>query len=563
MRSTSRLVDLSLVAFDKKGHPITNLKQEDFTVYDNGVAQKIRFFSQAGETSPNEPATKESIAPAREEQAVFSNRLAGAGAALRGTEQETTILLIDSSNLSWSDLTYAREEMLRFFKTVPTDERVGLYIIKSNSVQVLMEPTTDHLSLAKTLSKWVPTAQDLARAQDEEKRNRQQFDWVHRASDMASVNGNASTDPENFQSGTQVPPMPVDAELRQLGSNPGRDALFVLRGVARNLATIPGHKTLVWIASDNVLASWSDQAVAKEDKGSVFIHQIAVQAQEDLNEAHVSIYPLDASQLEVGSIGADIRERNVVPIGKTSRSQLEPGESGPVPGMSPGRDIARMQQDLHPIQGEYRDLAEATGGRALRRAGDIAAELNGIVEDGRAAYQLSFSPDVPADDKYHIITVKIAGSRDITLRYRTGYLYSREPQSMKDRFGQAIWQPRDAGEIGVSAEPRRTDTGCMLKLNIAAADLGLKEQGGLWTGKLDIFLIARDQATAKARISGQTLGLRLKPGTYQRVLRDGITFEQQVEFKPEDGSVRILIVDENSGRIGSVTMPAAAIGSRK
>jgi VWFA-related protein len=566
LHSTSRLVDLSLLAFDKKGHPVIDLKREDLAVYDNGVAQKISFFSQGGETGPRDSANSGRGASREEEPAVFSNRpTAGSGAALNGARRETTILLVDSSNLAWGDLTYAREEMLRFLKTVPADQPVGLYVLKSYGFHILMEPTVDHPSLAAMLSKWMPSAQDLARAQDEETRNREQIDFVHKATDLAHLNGNQSTDPETYASGSDVSDAnahPTDANLRSLGSNPGRDLLPLLNHVGQHLAAIPGHKSLIWIASDNVLADWANQSATREDKGSTFLHSMALNVQETLNEAHVSIYPLDASQIEAGIISADLRERNAVPVGMTSKSQALDVLGDADPGMKPGRETARMQQDLHPIQGEYRELAEATGGRALRRAGDIAAELNGIVEDGRAAYQLSFTPNTPADDKYHNITVKAPGRRDVTLRYRTGYQYSKEPEAMKDRLRQAIWQPRDAGEIGVSAEPRKTGGGCELKLNVAASDLGLKDQDGFWTDKLDILLVVRGEATARARVSGKRLGLRLKPATYQKALQDGIAFDQHVELKPEDGSVRLVAVDENSGRIGTVTVPASAFANK-
>jgi hypothetical protein len=206
-----------------------------------------------------------------------------------------------------------------------------------------------------------------------------------------------------------------------------------------------------------------------------------------LNDAHVSIYPLDASQLEAGSIGADIRNRNVNAIGYTSRSSADPANPGQVPGMSPGRDIARMQQDTHGIQGGYRELAEATGGRAMRRAGDIAAELNSVVSDGRAVYQLSFSPDMPADDKYHLVTVKVRDRAEIKLRYRTGYMYAKEPTTMKARFQQAIAQPRDSGEIGISVTPIAAAKGYTLKLMVAASDLALKQEAGRWTDKAGRF----------------------------------------------------------------------------
>src|SRR5581483_8758000 len=45
IKVTSRLVDVGLVAYDKKGHPVTDLKPEDLEVYDNGHKQEIRSFS--------------------------------------------------------------------------------------------------------------------------------------------------------------------------------------------------------------------------------------------------------------------------------------------------------------------------------------------------------------------------------------------------------------------------------------------------------------------------------------------------------------------------------------
>jgi hypothetical protein len=47
LKVTSRLVDVGLVAYDKKGHPIIDLKQEEVEVYDNGHKQEVRFFSQS------------------------------------------------------------------------------------------------------------------------------------------------------------------------------------------------------------------------------------------------------------------------------------------------------------------------------------------------------------------------------------------------------------------------------------------------------------------------------------------------------------------------------------
>jgi hypothetical protein len=218
-----------------------------------------------------------------------------------------------------------------------------------------------------------------------------------------------------------------------------------------------------------------------------------------------------------------------------------------------------MQQDVHPIQAAIQGMAEATGGRAFRRSGEIQKNLDEVIADGRAAYLLGFTPDTPADDQYHLLTVKLAARRGVTLRYRTGYEYAKEPSTLKERFQQAVWQALDASEIAVSANPVAASEGTTLKLSIAGNDLALKQQAEHWVDKLDVFLIQRDDEGLHARITGQTLTLTLKPATYAKLLQEGIPFDQFIEKKQDTGSVRIVVVDENSGRMGSVTIPAAAL----
>jgi VWFA-related protein len=539
---TTRLVDVGVVAYDKKGRPVTDLKREDFEIYDNGKKQIVQYFSSAGGTAD------ESVHPT--DQLVFSNRraeIAGAEPGGGAAESSITILLIDAGNLAWADLTHARQEMLKFLRALPADQRAGIYVLKANGFQILAEGTADHALLASKLREWMPGAQDLAQAQEMEQRNRQAFDEVRSPTDLQFVNGNSGSAQETAS--------PVDPKLRDDGSHSGRDALAlpVLIGVAQHLGAIPGHKNLVWVTSDNVLADWTDKAVSS-DKGMKHIDGMTLRAQEALNDAHVSIYPLDASQVETMAIDPSLKNANI---------ELAPGISGPPPvqggAEKTGRMTAEMQQDLHPIQIAIRDMATATGGRAVPRAGDMAAELGRVVEDGRAAYLLSFTPGAPADNQYHMLTVKVATRRDVRLRYRTGYQYASEPSTLKDRFRQAIWQPLDVNEIAVTANPVGASAGATLRINIATKDLALKLQDGRWVDKLDIFVVEREDDGLHARIAGQTLGLALKPPTYQSLQGEGIPFEQHIERKQDMGSLRIVVVDENSGRMGSVTVPASIL----
>ncbi len=501
LRVNARLVDIGVVAYDKKGHPIAGLKAEDYKIYDNGREQTVRFFGQTGDASVEPSAdTRGALG-----QPAYSNRRVAASSG--GAEGNTTILLIDADSLAWPDLTNVRTQMLRFLRGLSANDRVALYVLQARSFQVLQEATTDHSSLAAKLSQWMPTAQDLARSQEMEQRNRQQIDDVRSSTDLQSVNGNVSSSPDTAST--------VDPKLRANGNSPLRDAAPALMDVARHLAAIPGHKNLVWVSSDNVLVNWTDIA-AGHDKEGAHIDGLVLHAQEALNDAHVSIDPLDASQLETMAVDSSLANMNVTLAPGTMAGSMPQGGAEKT-----GRVTAEMQQDVHGIQPAIQGLAAATGGRAFRRSSDLVAELNQAVADGRATYLLSFTPDTPADDQYHQLIVKVPAERGVTLRYRTGYQYAKEPIALKDRVREAMSQPLDVNDIAISANPEETPRGAVLKLRIATSDLALKQQDDRWVGRLDIFLVQREDDSPHPRVSGQRIGLRLLPATYQEALKSG------------------------------------------
>ena len=69
----------------------------------------------------------------------------------------------------------------------------------------------------------------------------------------------------------------------------------------------------------------------------------------------------------------------------------------------------------------------------------------------------------------------------------------------------------------------------------------------------------RDDAQLHAQVEGQTLKLQLKDSTLKSLLASGLPVERTVQLKPSINSLRILVVDENSGRMGSVTIPASSL----
>jgi VWFA-related protein len=543
LKVTTRLVDLGLFATDKHGKPILDLKQDEIEVYDNGRRQPLAGFKRV--------ATPSTAEPSKPQIGTFTN--------VRSTQDQDApdllILLMDESHLPLNDLNLARGQVLSFLKTASPNAHFAFYSISEHGYRVIQDVTTDRALLQAKLAAWTPNAAGIAQAAALDQRNRQQFDTVRNPDDLAYVNGNETPIPDGITS--------VDPNLRQMGDNPLGQVLLSMIAMARHFGPVAGHKSLAWISGDSALFNFNDQAVGIDGKvdntGSVLNR-----TKEALNEAHISLYAIDASMVSIGGAAVDpsLYSPNVQ-LNPVSTANSMPGGSGESRVDLTGRAKAQMQQDTRAIQSSVRLLAEATGGRAINKGSDLKATLAGIEQETAGLYEVGFHPNSAADGKFHTLQVKIPTRKDLKLRYRAEYLYSEESQSTQQRFQQAVWSPQDATAIALTAEvaPAADSSpgSSAIKLRIAFPGLTLERKGDRWSDQLYIFVAQRDDVTRKAEISADTLRLSLKQATHDTGMPAGIPYQRAVEVQSMLGSVRVIVVDGNSGMMGSVTLPSSAL----
>jgi VWFA-related protein len=269
IRVSTRIVEVSVIARDKKGSPIRDLTKGDFVLFDNGKPRSISAFSVDSSDAP--VASREPLAPN-----VFSNQPPA-------RRSNVTILLLDGMNTEPVDQARSLPQIVSFLETIPRGDHVAIYTFGLSGLRILQDFTTDSARLKKAIS-----------------------DYRLRESGLgAQTVGAEPAQPNSFEAFAQN--SAVKFEMLQLRLRVQR-TLDALRAIANHVAGVHGRKSLVWVSSAFPFTFGLEEATARGvlasdvERGN-FNYEVT-QAMLAFQRANLAIYPVDARGLRGNVLGS-------------------------------------------------------------------------------------------------------------------------------------------------------------------------------------------------------------------------------------------------------------------
>jgi VWFA-related protein len=508
-RSTTHLVQVNVIV-RHKGQPVTDLKKEDFRLYDNGKQQTISTFSIESSNG------KLPSSPIKLPPNVFTNKLV----ARPGTPQSVTIILLDSYNTHLQDQIFARQQVVKFLQTIRPEDRVGLYVLTGRGLKVLHDYTTDSTDMLRALNAFSDgkTLPDLSQDQN-----------MSFGTDMISLN-------QWMMSGGSGMEMDFYMTQRITGT------LAVIEFIANHLSSLPGRKNLIWVSGGFPLTMGFNSIEEFNDptrEHRTFTEEIT-RTVKAVNNANVAIYPVDA--------------RGLVADPRFSAANQKVDLS---PKLSMG-PIVENQQTME-------ELASRTGGKAFYNTNDLKHAIRDAIEDSSTTYTLGFYPgDEKYDGKFHKFTVKAEHAGfGYDVRYRKGYFdFQNKPTDTKARraeINDAVVSPLDSTALGIVVQTKRTDkpapNSMEMMVYVDPRGIGFHSEGDRMNCKLDVFFVQKNDRGNQFNGKDDTLTLALTKENYTKVMTAGLSYHQVVPLVPQATQLRIVVRDDASGTLGSVTVP--------
>jgi VWFA-related protein len=499
-RSTTRLVQVSVIVQDRKGRPVTGLTRDAFRLLEDGREQAIDVFSV--ETLAD-PAKRAGAAPAAAPPApnTFSN-LADEGPA------SLTVILLDRLNTRWEHQRMALDQVKKHLAGVRPGDQVALYAL-DRGVRVLHDFTTDTASVLRALG-----------------RHQARMSGELAGNDDAEALGLYETGDAEMDAWLQETSQKIAEFFTEQRTVLSFDAL---EAIGRHLSSVPGRKSLIWV-SDAFPVPPRDTAVFSEGMR---------RATRALNTADVAVYPVDTRGL-VGAFASRPGARRQV---FTSLSTVWPSvETMQIAAAETGgrafyntnaidRSIQRAVDDSRVVYvlGYY--PAGASWDDTYRRI-EVKVNRRDVEVRHRRGYfaQASTLPD--------------AAARERALR-------------------DAARSPVQASGVGVAARIERSAQGepgaIDVTVRVDANTVRLERRGDRWSGIVDVLIVQSLADGTMVAGPSFTFTLDLTAAQRARALREGLAATRRLVLRDELLQLRVLARDVPGGAVGSVFVPASRL----
>ncbi len=541
VRVGSHLVNVDVSVKDKHGNYVNDLKAEDFTVFENGVRQKVEFFNPplAGGRASGASAGSDSTQPA--------NSSTTTPRARAGMPRNIISLVLDGLNTDPSNMKRVRDGMVKYIREQVADtDTVALFAV-TGGLQLLQPFTRDKDKLI--------AAVDRAAAASTSSKGFEQRDIEENIAKLREAsNGADSVDsPQSASQGANgsamAAAMTAARVLQQylrlrgvLGLQQSRPILAALAAICEAQRTIPGKKTLVLFSQGFVAPEALDWQV---------------QSMIDIaNRADVAIYVIDSAGLKAsapqsGSYAPPSPLQGIsVLSGRTeSRTHAEGGEDefdySRYEGLNREHDI------LYRISGD-------TGGKFIKDTNDIARGLARIDGDIRARYTLAYqSTDANFDGSFRKLKIEVSWP-DAQVITRPGY-YAIAPDQVvplspeERKLLASVNAPEASSSLPLFVEisPFRGREGgyvVPLALEVPHDAVKFEPKDGKQRMQLDVLVVVREGKDSVVSRLGGSFDVLLNEAQYQSILNNNVFYRQDMELAPGTYDVDMVVRDKLSGR---------------
>lgn len=489
IKNAVRLVEVDVIAKDKRGNPVADLQAKDFKLFDNGQPQEVTRVSverHTGAVLADSPPADVKHVPAR----MFSNTHTIPGA--------TTVILLDVLNTAAENQPSMKRELLKSLNHMKEGTRVALLIL-GDDLTVVSDFTDSTISLKNA-------AQDQFHARTE----------GFGPPITARATGNPVRDRMILKAATQA--------FRTEDTERAVRTIAALDLICSQLARIPGRKSLVWITGGLTAAGQNRDVSAEIDR---------------LNDANIAVYTVDA--------------RGVV---------LDPGTGAD----SDSNDMtASMAEGREDTRGEVlATVATSTGGVFYHNTNRLEGAIDQALSDAAVIYVIDYYPRHNKwDGKLHQLQVKTSRP-GVRLRFRESYRATlapqNSPQDPQQMLAAVATASLDSPGLLFSVEVKsKSGSDPILLLHVPVEELQWSTEEGKKLGSLQVWFLQK-------RASGDDLFTmtwksdpRLSNDQYQQAARAGLSLSGELKLQPSVAKIRVVLRDVNSGKIGSVDVPAESI----